>query len=554
MKSLHKFGLVLLVLVVAAAARAQQTGVEDQLASQSANQSNIDVQPVAADETANTDTATYTGEVTGFSFQDIPVRSVLQILADYYEFSLVAGDSVTGNVTIELENVPWDQALELVLRTQDLDSRIEGNVLYVAPAEEIAARELASLQAAQQAQAVAPLYTDYVQVNYANAQTILELLLSGSGGPGSPSGVATGLIEQESRIDSDAVPRLQVSRAGEFLSARGSAVVDERTNIIIVRDTDARLREIRGLLARLDVPVRQVLIEARIVNVATDFGRDLGVRWGGVGSLNGTGDNWRYGGSQGATLQEYENAQARQLALQEAIVAGEDARLQALQSGTAPALIPGLVNQVASRAPVPTGAVLFPESLAVDLGVESANASSFSIGFTGSSGMIELELSALESSGNGEVIARPKVTTQDKVTAEIRSGVRIPYQSQAGGTAGGSTTEFEDAVLSMQVTPQITPDGRINMELAIQQDSVAPGSGSVPAINTNEVLTSALVDDGETIVLGGVFREENTSTEIKTPFLGDLPLLGRLFKRTSRASRRTELLIFITPKIIQATP
>ncbi|MFN3163005.1 MAG: secretin N-terminal domain-containing protein [Pseudohongiellaceae bacterium] len=296
-----------------------------------------------------------------------------------------------------------------------------------------------------------------------------------------------------------------------MLSPRGSATVDERTNIIIVRDTEEKLEEVRAMLARLDIAVRQVLIEARIVNVSTDFGRDLGIRWGGAGSLQ-TGDSFRYGGSQAATLQENNNTIARQNALQEALLAGEQARIEALQNGTDPSLIEALVNQAVSAIQIPAGEISFPDALAVDLGVESLEASSFSIGYTGNSSLIELELSALESSGNGEVIARPKVTTQDKVTAEIRSGVRIPYQSQAGGTAGGSTTEFEDAVLSLQVTPQITPDGRINMELQIQQDSVAAGSGTVPAINTNEVTTSALVNDGETIVLGGVFREENTTT------------------------------------------
>jgi len=240
----------------------------------------------------------------------------------------------------------------------------------------------------------------------------------------------------------------------------------------------------------------------------------------------------------------------REIAMQDALIAGESALIQALQTGTDPSLVDSLVSQAIAGVPIPIGDVLFPDSLAVDLGVESDNATSFSIGYTGNSGLIELELSALESSGNGEVIARPKVTTQDKVLAEIRSGVRIPYQSQAGGTAGGSTTEFEDAVLSLRVTPQITPDGRINMELEIQQDSVAAGGGAVPAINTNQVSTSALVNNGETIVLGGVFREESTSTETKTPILGDIPYLGRLFKRTNNESRRTELLIFITPKII----
>ncbi|MEQ8954315.1 MAG: type IV pilus secretin PilQ, partial [Gammaproteobacteria bacterium] len=340
-----------------------------------------------------------------------------------------------------------------------------------------------------------------------------------------------------------------VGPASGILSARGSATVDDRTNIIIVRDIEEKLEEVRALVARLDVAVRQVLIEARIVNVSTDFGRDLGIRWGGAGTAP-TGDSFRYGGSQGATLEQANNQVAREQALNQASIAGESARLEALQNGTDPSLIEALVNEAISGVSIPIGTTTFPDALAVDLGLSSPDASSFSIGYTGSSGLIELELSALESSGNGEVIARPKVTTQDKVEALIQSGVRIPYQSQAGGTAGGSTTEFEDAVLSLRVTPQITPDGRINMALDIRQDSVAAGSGAIPAINTNQVTTSALVNNGETIVLGGVFREDSTTTETKTPFLGDVPYLGRLFKRTEYASRRTELLIFITPKVI----
>ncbi len=505
----------------------------------------VSIRPPALDITGGDATAAYTGEVTGLSFQDIPVRSVLQILADYYEFNLVAGDAVTGNITIEMNNVPWDHALEMVMRTQNLDSRLEGNVLYVAPADEIAAQDQLELQQAQQAQALAPLFTEFVQVNYANADDIMALLTGGGGG-----GAAANPIGGAVPIPgADAAAPAAAANSGGILSPRGTATVDTRTNIIIVRDTEEKLEEVRAMLSRLDVAVRQVLIEARIVNVSTDFGRDLGIRWGGAGSLP-VGDNWRYGGSQASTLEESNNRIARQLAIQEAILAGEGARIEALQTGTDPSLIEALVDQAIASVPIPIGEVSFPDALAVDLGVQSPDASSFSIGYTGNSGLIELELSALESSGNGEVIARPKVTTQDKVTAEIRSGVRIPYQSQAGGTAGGSTTEFEDAVLSLEVTPQITPDGRINMELQIRQDSVAAGSGTVPAINTNEVTTSALVNDGETIVLGGVFREESTTIETKTPLLGDIPYVGRLFKRTANERRRTELLIFITPKII----
>lgn len=510
-------------------------GAYEYVAFQRGNQYTVSIRPPALDVASTAATAAYTGEVTGLSFQDIPVRSVLQILADYYDFNLIAGEAVSGNITIQMNNVPWDQALEMVLRTENLGSRLEGNVLYVAPADEIAAQQQLELEATQQAQALAPLFTEFVQVNYANANDIMALLTGGGGGAAAaPLGgdLGGGLPEGGA---------IAVSSGG-ILSSRGTATVDERTNIIIVRDIEEKLEEVRAMLARLDVAVRQVLIEARIVNVSTNFGRDLGIRWGGAGSAQ-TGDNFRYGGSQLATTQEANNVVAREVAMQEAVIAGEAARVQALQDGTDPSLIESLVSQAISGIQIPVGTTTFPDALAVDLGVEGLNVSRFSIGYTGASGLIELELSALESSGNGEVIARPKVTTQDKVTATIQSGVRIPYQSQAGGTAGGSTTEFEEAVLSLEVRPQITPDGRINMELNIRQDSVAPGGGTVPAINTNSVSTSALVNNGETIVLGGVFREESTVTETKTPFLGDVPYVGRLFKRT-------ELLIFITPKII----
>jgi len=478
--------------------------------------------------------AAYSGKEVSLTFQDIDVRSVLQILADENNFNLVASDSVNGNITLHLQNVPWDQALNLVLQSRGLARRLAGNVLYVAPANEIAIQEEQALAADRQAQALAPLHTEYVQVNYADAGNILTLL-TGSiaatdpGAAADPAGVT--------------VPR-------GILSERGTATVDPRTNIIIVRDVAEKLEEVRELLRRLDIPVRQVLIEARIVNVSTDFGRDLGIRWGGAGRTD-SGSGFRYGGSQSATLEQQNNRVAENIAIQQALNAGEAARLTALQDGTEPSLIGALVAQAIASVPIPVGTTTFPGALSVDLGSDADNASSFSIGFTRNSGLIELELSALESSGNGEVIARPKVTTQDKVTATIQSGVRIPYQAQAGGTAGGSTTEFVDAVLSLEVTPQITPDGRIIMQLDIHQDSVSNNTGgSVPAINTNSVNTSVLVENGDTIVLGGVFREEITSIETKTPLLGDMPYLGRLFKRTNNSSRRTELLIFITPRII----
>ena len=402
------------------------------------------------------------------SFQNIPLRSALQILADAQGFNLVAGDSVAGEITLQLDGVAWEQALELVLRAGNLAYRMEGNVMYVTTAEEMALQQEQELQASRQALELAPLETELLQVNYADANVLLELM--------------RGAGEDEYR---------------GLLSTRGSATVDERTNTIIARDLAPNLAAMRELLESLDVAVQQVLIEARIVNVSTDYSRDFGVRWSAAGS-SVAGRNIRYGLAQGLNP-------------------GDEAG----QAG---------------------------ESLALDLG--TAARSSLNIAYTGSSELIELELAALESSGQGEIIARPRVTTQDKVTAEIRSGVRIPYQSQAGGAAGGSVTQFEDAVLLLRATPRITPNGQINMQLEIRQDSVSPTASGVPAINTNEVITSALVDDGETIVLGGVFREEETATESKTPVLGDIPGLGRLFKRTVTDTRRTELLIFITPGII----
>lgn len=513
-------------------------GTYEYVAFQTGNQYIVSVSPPVVEVASTAATAAYTGEVSGLSFQDIPVRSVLHILADVYDFSLIAGDAVSGNVTLEFDNVPWDQALAMVLRTQNLDSRLEGNVLYVAPAAEIAAQEQLELEAIRQAQNMEELYTDFMQINYAQANDMVALLT----GEGAAAGAA-------SFADPAAGGIAVAAPGGGILSARGTATVDARTNTIIVRDTEKKLEEVRSMLARLDVPVKQVLIEARIVNVSTNYGRDLGISWGGAGSA-ATGDNFRYGGSQAATIEEGNNRAAQEVAMQNAVIAGETARLQAIQNGTDPSLIQSLVDLAISSVPIPIGSTTFPDALAVDLGVIAENASSFSIGYRGNSGLIELELSALESSGNGEVIARPQVTTQDKVEAVIQSGLRIPYQSQAGGTAGGSTTEFEEAVLSLTVTPHITPDGRINMDLDIRQDSVAPGTGAIPAINTNQIQTSVLVNNGQTIVLGGVFREESTTTETKTPILGDLPYVGRLFKRTENESRRTELLIFITPKII----
>jgi len=475
----------------------------DYLAYQSSGQYVINVTPVVGAlsaaggaGSAASGMADFSGELINVNFQNVDIHSVLSLLAEVNDFSLVVSDAVSGNVTLRLVNVPWDQALDMVLRSEGLGQRIEGTVMYIAPAADIAQAELLELENSQQQVNLAPLVTEYIEVNYAEA-TILAELLAGE--------------------------------SGSILSDRGTAAVDERTNTLIVQDVASVLEDVRDMVSRLDIPVRQVLIEARIVNASTNFSDALGIRWGGAQTFPGSGDRFLLTGSQEASVEYGRNLAQYNQAVNSAILGG--ATVQEAQ-----------INNILTP---PS----FPDALAVDMGVDSAP-SSIALGYAGNKGLLELELSALEASGNGEVIAQPKVTTQDQQQARIESGVQIPYQSQAGGTAGGTSTEFVAAVLALEVTPQITPDGRINMLLTINQDSVVPGAGAIPAISTNMVTTRVLVDDGDTIVLGGVFREEVTTTVTKTPVLGDLPYVGNMFKRTTNEETKTELLIFITPSII----
>lgn len=479
--------------------QAEITGEFEYVAFQDNNQYIVNVMPILAATTAAVRGTEFSGERISLDFQDIEVRRVLQILAEFNDFSLVVGDNVTGNITLRLSNVPWDQALEMVLRPRGLDQRLVGNVLYVAPADQIATAELQALESTQQAVALAPLVTEYIEINYAVASTLIPLLQGAEGG------------------------------SGGILSERGRASVDERTNTLIIQDVQAVLDDVRALIARLDVPVRQVLIEARIVNASTNFSRALGIRWGGAQTFPGAGDQFVLSGSLNSTIELGNNLTDFSQSVATAVAGGTP------------------LDQVLATTNVagPT----FPDALVVDLGLANSP-SSIALGYAGNNGLLQLELAALEASGNGEVIAQPKVTTQDQQTARIESGLQIPYQAQAGGTAGGSTTEFVTAALSLEVTPQITPDGRIIMLLDIHQDSVVQGSGAVPAIATNSVTTRVLVNNGDTVVLGGVFREETTTTISKTPVLGDLPYVGNIFKRTEETETKTELLIFITPSII----
>ncbi|MDA1076804.1 MAG: type IV pilus secretin PilQ family protein [Proteobacteria bacterium] len=456
------------------------SGNYDYLAYQADGTLSIDVTPVTAEEIANRDDVfKFSGEKLSLNFQDIEVRSVLQLIADFTDLNLVASDTVQGRITLRLKNVPWDQALELILKTKGLDQRQVGNVLLVAPAAEIAAREKLELENQRQISELAPLRTEFIQIRYASA-TELFALFDTSGETGS-----------------------------SIMSSRGSVIVDERTNSIILTDTQDKLEEFRRVIAQLDVPVRQVLIESRIVTANSNFSEQLGIRWGGGAIKNNGSSNLKYGGSRETLIE-----------LQDIITD-----------------------------PAGDGEITSPGDLIVDLGVTATGASSFGIGLTGAGYLVDLEISALAADGHAEVVARPKVITADKSTAIIESGVEIPYQEAT--SSGATSTSFKDAVLSLEVTPQITPDDRVIMVLSVKQDTVGQIFNGVPSINTNEIQTQVLVDNGQTVVLGGIFKtDKNVSTE-KTPFLGDLPYVGRLFRRTVERDDKQELLIFITPKIIQ---
>ncbi len=422
------------------------------------------------------DTFMYSGEKLSLNFQDIEVRSVLQLIADFTSLNLVASDTVSGRITLRLQNVPWDQALDLVLKTKALDKRQIGNVLLVAPADEIAARERLELEAYQQSEALAPLRSEFIQINYATGADIAKILQSDK----------------------------------SIMSARGSVAIDERTNTLVVVETAKKLEDIRGIIARLDVPVRQVLIEARIVLATTDFAKELGVRWGGLSLDN---DGRKTNVFTGGLNQTNEAGTG--------VLNGDDITLT------------------------------IPDALVVDMGVSGSGASKFSVGIADfDSGLLELELSALASDGHGEIVATPKVLTTDQQEAMIASGTQVPYQQAS--SSGATTTAFKDAELKLTVKPQITPDGKIIMTLKINNDSVGEiTSTNIPTINTNRMETTVLVNDGDTVVLGGVFKTETVRAVIKTPFLGDIPILGRLFRKDVRRDEKAELLIFITPRIVK---
>ena len=453
-------------------------GEYEYIAYQTDNQFTIEVRALtkAEVEESKKDELGFSGERLSLNFQDIEIRSVLQLIADFTGLNIVVSDTVRGSLTLRLKNVPWDQALDIILKTKGLGMRQTGNVMLVAPSEEIAAREKLELESQKQIEELEPLYSEYIQVNYAKASELATLLKS-----------------------SDTT----------LLSDRGMVAIDQRTNTLLIQDTAAKLVEIRQLIARLDIPVRQVLIESRIVIAQNNFSKSLGVKFG----LN--------------KETQFNNGNN--------IVSVGGTRRGDPRTGGGGVIDPGL-----------TGA----DGLLVDLGVQGATSGiGLALGKVGSY-MLNLELSAMEAEGQGEVISSPRVLTSNQKAAYIESGTEIPYQEST--SSGATSTSFKKAVLRLQVTPQITPDDRLIMDLVVNKDAVSDITvNGEPAIDTNEISTQVLVDDGETLVLGGIYEQEKRHEIDRTPFFGELPLVDWMFKKTVDQDDKAELLIFVTPKIVK---
>ncbi len=467
-------------------------GKYEQLAYQSDNEFTIEVNPASSDITEESslfsESKEYEGQRLTLNFQDIETRAVLQLLAETSGRNIVVSDTVQGNVTLRLRNVPWDQALDIVMTTKGLDMRENGNVIIVAPAEEISARETADLEARQAIIELEPLYSEFLQVNYAKASDLASLIGGGEG--------------------------------GAMLSDRGSVGIDDRTNTLLVQDTAERLQDIRRLVRTLDIPIRQVLIESRIVVVNDNYSRDLGVRFG----FTGVGEN------------------------------GNDGLISVTGSGNGSDQIvqSGLDNLNTIGTPFPVDIPDISDRYNVNVPIQNP-AGRIALAVLDSDYIVDLELTALQAEGRGEIVSTPRVITANQKEARIEQGVEIPYQESA--SSGATTTQFKKAVLSLTVTPQITPDNNIIMDLLVSKDNVgeltpSATGGLVPSIDTRAVETQVLVRDGQTVVLGGIYETERREIVNKVPFLGDIPGVGFLFRSTNSTSNKAELLIFVTPRIL----
>ena len=473
--------------------RIAMTGDYDYKAFQTGNQLNINIDPPKRLREPTIEERTYSGAPLSLEFQDVSVRTILEVLAQHTNTNIVASDSVSGNITLRLINVPWDQALDIILKSKNLDKRVNGNVIWVAPAAELAKQESDELKAQQEKKVLDPLRTEYIRLNYAKAENVRTLIEAG-------------------RATSD-----RSSGNTSLLTDRGTVTIDTRTNTLIVKDTAETISNIRDLISKIDIAVKQVMIEARIVSATDTFSKEIGVKWGIL--------------SQGA-------ASNRNL-----LVGGNLSTIDSLKTYTT------ATNADGTTYPVYSG-LTAANNLSVNLGAANP-AGSIAFGLLSISDLLlDLELSAMQADNKGEVISSPKVLTADKQTAKIMSGTQIPYQEASA--SGATSTSFIEAALSLEVTPNITPEGRIGLDLSIENGSPTIINGAT-AVSKDSIKTNVVVDDGQTVVLGGVFKNTLGNDVTKIPFLGDLPYVDRFFKRTSKSNNKQELLIFVTPKLVNDT-
>jgi len=488
-------------------------GIWEHSAYQADNRFIVEIKPVADDpnKLVQGTRAGYKGEKLSLNFQNIEVRAVLQVIADFTGLNIVTSDTVQGSLTLRLKDVPWDQALDIILQTKGLDMRKNGNIVLIAPREELALKEKQQLESQAQINDLEPLQTEMFQLNYAKAQDLMNILTVGK------SGTDTG---------------------ARFLSKRGTAFVDPRTNILFVTDIGSRLEEVRRVIRQIDTSVRQVLIEARIVIADDKFSRQLGVRFGQQTGATLFGRRYAYG--SGGSL--------------------STTPVVSLSGGTGGTVTRETRTQTPFELASGIASAGYSDSPQLNVNLPIANAAgqlALTLINLGSGNLINLELSALEADNRGKVVSSPRVITGDNQKAHIEQGTEIPYVTP-GSANSPATVSFKKAVLALDVTPQITPDGRVIMQVEIRKDSVGQlvnvqGGGQVPAIDTKNVLTQIAVNNGDTAVIGGIYEEVIRNDTTKVPFLGDVPVVGNLFKTTGRSSEKTELLIFLTPRVVKDT-
>ncbi len=464
---------------------------------QSDNQFVVEVRAQKIDPNKLTQGPGFAGEKLSLNFQNIEVRALLQVIADFTNFNVVTSDTVTGNVTLRLKDVPWDQALDIILQAKGLGLRKSGNVILIAPKDELAAKEKADLESKLQIAALEPVRTQSFQLNYTKAEEIARGLTGQNSGQGGGSG---GSGSTTSRI----------------LSPRGSVLYETRTNQLFVSDTPSKLQEIQELIAKIDIPVRQVLIEARIVEADDSFGRSLGVRLGVNDRRTGSDAGFGVGGSQRVAI-------------------GGNLNVVGNRTGQTGA-VPLLNDTNFLNLPASAQGGFQPATFALSLFGSGLNR------------FLNLELSALEADGRGKVVSSPRIVTADQIKAIIQQGTKIPYQRAT--SSGATSIEFVDATLKLDVTPQITPEGNVILDVIVNKDSVGAVTNNVPSIDTKSIQTQVLVENGGTVVIGGIFEQTDRSDVVQVPLLGDIPVVGNLFKSRTNSSRKTELLIFLTPKVV----